>query len=87
MITIVIGWLLLKDYLTTQTIYFLPETVETYERAARMFFDLRRQGITPRSTIDVLIALIAVDNRLLLLHNDRDFDAIAEKTAGLNILV
>ncbi|MDD4238632.1 MAG: PIN domain nuclease [Desulfotomaculaceae bacterium] len=76
----------LHDYLSTQTIYFLPEEKSTYEKAARLYFDLRRKGITPRSTIDILIALTAIENKLMLLHNDRDFDLIAEQVETLNIL-
>jgi len=76
----------LKDYLSTQRICFLPETIELYEKAALLFFNLRRQGFTPRSTIDILIALTAMENDLFLLHNDRDFDMIASKTADLKIL-
>lgn len=76
----------LHDYLSTQIIYFLPEETATYEKAARLYFDLRRKGITPRSTIDVLIALTAIENNLLLLHNDRDFDLMAKQVETLNIL-
>ena len=76
----------LKDYLSTQRIFFLPENVETYEKAASMFFLLRRQGITVRSSIDVLIALTAIENDLLLLHNDKDYDAMAEKMPALRVL-
>ncbi len=76
----------LHDYLSTQIIYFLPEETATYEKAARFYFDLRRKGITPRSTIDVLIALTAIENNLLLLHNDRDFDLMAKQVETLNIL-
>ena len=76
----------LRDYLSTQIIYFLPEKTATYEKAARLYFDLRRKGITPRSTIDVLIALTAIENNLLLLHNDRDFDLMAEQVDTLRIL-
>jgi len=75
----------LKEYLSTQIIYFLPESLKTYEEAARMFFNLRRQGITVRSTIDILIALTAIKNNLLLLHNDRDFDVLASKLEVLKI--
>ncbi|MDD4588473.1 MAG: PIN domain-containing protein, partial [Heliobacteriaceae bacterium] len=60
----------LWDYLSTQIIYFLPAKTATYEKAARLYFDLRRNGITPRSTIDILIALTAIENKLMLLHND-----------------
>ena len=76
----------LKDYLSTQTVYFLPEKVEIYTEASRLYFDLKRKGITPRSTIDILIALTAMEHTLLLLHNDRDFDRIAEKITGLKLL-
>jgi hypothetical protein len=51
--------------------------VKTYEDAARIYFYCRKKGITIRSTIDCLIAQIALDQNLLLLHNDKDFDAIA----------
>ena len=76
----------LKEYLSTQTIYFLPEEMESYEEAAQVYLNLRRQGITPRSTIDMLIAIIAVKNDLYLLHNDRDFDVLATKFNRLKIL-
>ena len=76
----------LKNYLSSQKIYFLPETIEAYERAANLFFSLRRQGVTPRSTVDILIARVAMEHNLLLLHNDRDFDALSEKVGGLKIL-
>ncbi|MGI6434499.1 MAG: type II toxin-antitoxin system VapC family toxin [Syntrophomonadaceae bacterium] len=76
----------LRDYLSTQIIYFLPEETATYEKAARLYFDLRCKGITPRSTIDVLIALTAIENNLLLLHNDHDFDLMAKQVKALNVL-
>lgn len=76
----------LHSYLSTQTIYYLPEKEATYAQAARLYFDLRRKGVTPRSTIDILIALTAMENHLMLLHNDHDFDVMAEKANGLKIL-
>ncbi|MDR3278317.1 MAG: PIN domain nuclease [Oscillospiraceae bacterium] len=76
----------LRDYLSTQTVYFLPETLPTFEKAARLFYGLRRKGVTPRGTIDILIALTAIENKLFLLHNDRDFDAIAGVVPELKIL-
>jgi len=79
-------WRLLKDYLSTQTIYYLPETLETYEKAAFLFFNLRRSGVTPRSTIDMLIALTAIEYNLNLLHEDRDFDIMANHLPALQIL-
>jgi hypothetical protein len=70
----------LREYLDSQTVYSLPEERKTYEKAARLFFDLRRKGITVRGAFDVLIALTAMEYDLMLLHDDRDFDAIASKT-------
>ena len=76
----------LKDKFSTHLIYFLPETKDTYEAAARMYFELRRGGITPRSTIDILIALTAIEYNLALLHDDKDFDEMARKFDNLKIL-
>jgi predicted nucleic acid-binding protein len=70
----------LRTYLITQKIYY-PEK-EDFELAARLFYDCRKSGITIRSTIDTLIAVTAVKNKLILLHSDRDFEFIA-KVVGL----
>jgi predicted nucleic acid-binding protein len=66
--------------------YYLPNELKSYEHAAKIFFDLRRKGTTVRGTIDVLIALTAIEHNLILLHNDRDFDAIAKFTPELKVL-
>jgi hypothetical protein len=50
---------------------------ELWEQAARLHFDLRRDGKTIRSSIDCLIAQACLAEKYTLLHNDRDFDAIA----------
>jgi predicted nucleic acid-binding protein len=76
----------LKEYLGSQKIYFLPETAQTYEKAARMYFDMRRKGITLRSTIDILIACTAMHYRLALLHSDHDFDNMAKAMPELKML-
>ena len=36
---------------------------------------LRAAGISPRSSIDVLVASFCIENNYLLLHRDRDFTA------------
>ncbi|MDP2871219.1 MAG: PIN domain-containing protein [Bacillota bacterium] len=77
---------ILKSYLSTQRIYHLRPEAATYEKAAVLYFSLRRQGITPRSTLDMLIALTAIECDLALLHDDRDFDAMAERIAELRTL-
>ena len=69
---------LLKQYLDTQRFYRLRDERESFAQAARIYFDCRRKGIALTSTIDCLIAQTAIDNELFLLHNDSDFDRIAE---------
>jgi len=75
----------LKRVLSTQEVLWLPQTLETHEKAARLFFDLRRTGVTVRSTIDILIALTAIEYQVPLLHSDRDFDHIASHISELTI--
>ena len=48
-----------------------------WDDAARTYFDLRQVGQTVRSSLDCLIAIIAIDHDCTLLHNDRDFEKIA----------
>ncbi|WP_045216025.1 type II toxin-antitoxin system VapC family toxin [Desulfonatronovibrio magnus] len=69
-------WGLLEDYLSTQ--YFLETTTKTWREAARIYFELRTQGITVRSPIDCCIAQLAIENKTLLLHRDRDFEMICK---------
>jgi predicted nucleic acid-binding protein len=69
-------WQLLSSYLEGQT-YIEPKP-STWQAAARLYFDLRRQGLTVRSPIDCCIAQIALENRLILLHDDKDFLVIAK---------
>ena len=47
-------------------------------QAAHNYRKLRRQGITVRKTIDVIIATFCIENGLPLIHNDRDFDPMEE---------
>lgn len=75
----------LKEYLLEQHIFFLPKTLETYDRASQIYFSLKRQGVTPRSSVDILIALTAIEYNLPLLHNDKDFDLMSSKLPQLLI--
>lgn len=43
-------------------------------RAAQNYRKLRALGVTPRKTIDTIIATRCIENRLPLLYSDRDFD-------------
>ena len=73
----------LKMYLASQTVYFLPQNIQTHESAASMYLSLRRHGIEPKSTVDILIALTAIKNDLMLLHNDPDLDVLVENVEAL----
>lgn len=68
-------WQLLQSYLEFQQ--YLEATSDTWSRAARIYFDLRRKGNTVRSPIDCCIAQIALEQKALLLHRDQDFLTIA----------
>ncbi len=71
---------------------YLMETLEYRDfvgktiafKAADNFRILRSKGVTVRKTIDVIIATFCIENRFLLIHNDRDFDSI-EKYLGLKV--
>lgn len=66
----------LKDYLSTQRFFHPKDEIITHEGAAKLFYLCRRKGITIRSTIDCLIAQIAIDYGLVILHNDQDYNRI-----------
>ena len=69
-------WNLLSEYLEGQD--YIEAQISTWQAAARLYFDLRRQGLTIRSPIDCCIAQIALENSLLLVHDDRDFITISQ---------
>ena len=77
---------LLKEYLDMMDVYDLRFGKKSYENAAWLYFKCRKSGITPRSTIDIIIAQIAIDNNLLLFHNDKDFIQISQVTPDLKLL-
>lgn len=70
-------YLILKEYLSTQRFFHPKDRILSYAGAAHIFYSCRRKGITIRSTIDCLIAQIAIEHKLFLLHNDKDFTALA----------
>ena len=67
-----------SEYLGSQTFYHPRDPVGTYREAARMYFDCRRAGITICSAVDCLIARVAIEHDLMLLHDDKDFEKLAE---------
>ena len=68
-------WKLLDEYLAAQ--YYLETGESTWREAARIWFELRRKGLTVSSPVDCCIAQIALEADAFLLHRDRDFEKIA----------
>ena len=56
----------------------LPRRI--FSAAAEIYRSGRRRGITIRSSVDCLIAAIAIEYEIPVWHRDRDFDAIAGYT-------
>jgi len=68
-------WKKLNSYLYTQ--YYLETSEDTWINAARIYYDLRRQGKTVTSPIDCCIAQLAIEHGVPLLHCDKAFLEIA----------
>ncbi len=76
-------WRLLETYLQDQD--YIEATADTWVSAARIYYDLQRQDLTVRSSIDCCIAQLAIAHHLILVQNDRDFVTI-ERVTSLNSL-
>jgi len=64
---------------------FLPMQYSVFLRSAEINRNLRRKGITVRKPVDCMIAAVAIENDIPLLHNDKDFTPI-ENHFGLKRL-
>lgn len=69
-------WATLNRHLGAQALVHPSDPLLTHRRAARIYFDCRRRGLTVRSTIDCLVAQLALEHDLALLQDDRDYQAI-----------
>ncbi|MDB9424129.1 MAG: PIN domain nuclease [Microcystis aeruginosa L211-07] len=76
-------WTILSTYLEVQD--YVELRPSSWQAAARIYYDLRRQGLTVRSPIDCCIAQASLENDLLLIHNDRDFETIAQVRSLQNL--
>ena len=59
---------------------YLPISKNTFIHASSIYRSLRKSGKTIRSPIDCIIATICLEHEIMLLHNDKDFIAIAQHT-------
>lgn len=57
-----------------------PVPIDAFLEAADIFRIGRKRGYTIRSSIDCLIAAIAIRNGVSVWHKDRDYDTIARFT-------
>jgi len=73
----------LYDDVGSQYFFHPKYEVDSYANAARIYFDCRRKGVTIRSSIDCLIAEIAIEHNLILLHDDVDFYHMAKAIGDL----
>jgi predicted nucleic acid-binding protein len=64
---------------------FLPMQYSVFLRSAEIYRNLRRKGIMIRKPVDCMIAAVAIEHEIPLLHNDKDFIPI-EKHFGLKRL-
>jgi predicted nucleic acid-binding protein len=74
-----------SEYLESQDYYHPQDQIQSYREAALIYFQCRRAGITIRSVIDCLIARVAIEHDLLLLHDDRDFENMAGAIPELSL--
>lgn len=70
-------------YFSSQPILHPRDAVGCAITAARIYLDCRRRGLTVRSSNDCTIAQIALEHDALLLHDDADFEQIAEVVPAL----
>jgi predicted nucleic acid-binding protein len=62
-----------------------PIPLALYLQAAEIYREGRRRGLTIRSSVDCLIAAIAIHHSIPVWHRDRDFDKISHYTPLLTV--
>ena len=75
----------LDTFFNDQLFYAPRDLVTTHRDAAHLYFRCRRHGVSPRSGADCLIAAIAIEHDLVLLHDDRDYVAMARVIPELKL--
>lgn len=76
---------MLEAYFSPQIFVHPLDPVASYRDAAQLYFRCRRAGVTIRSTSDCLIAQVAIEHNLLLLHSDQDFIRLANVAPELKL--
>ena len=73
----------IKGLLDNLVVLSMPNSV--FIRSAEIYRNLRKKGITIRKSVDCMIAAVAIEHNVPILHNDRDFTSI-EAHFGLKSL-
>ena len=73
------------SFLRGQLLLYPRHGLQTYEAAADLYRRCRAAGVTVRSTIDCLVAQIALEYGATLLHADRDYERIAQVESKLKL--
>lgn len=74
-----------QEVLSAQTMLLPLDALQTFEAAALLYRRARLMGLTIRKSTDCLIAAMALEQAALLVHNDRDFIAMAQAVPQLQI--
>lgn len=74
-----------RRVLSAQTMLQPLDPLETFEAAAQLYRRARQQGFIIRKSTDCLIAAVALEQEAMLVHNDRDFLALAQVAPQLLI--
>lgn len=64
----------------------LMPSMWTYADAGALYARCHWKGVTPRSPHDCLIAQLAIENSVPLLHDDKDFELMARVEPALLLL-
>ncbi|HEX3836932.1 MAG TPA: PIN domain-containing protein [Steroidobacteraceae bacterium] len=62
------------------------DPVGVHIAAGRLYASARWQGVTPRSPNDCVVAAVAVEARMPLLHDDKDFEQLAAVETRLRVV-
>lgn len=75
----------LREYFSTLPFLLPSHPIKIHEKAAELYVRCRQQGYTPRSPHDCLVACIAAERGVRLLHDDRDFEYLASVEPKLKL--
>lgn len=74
-----------RHRLALERCYVPRDPVQSYIAAGTLYARCRWRGVTPRSSNDCLIAQLAIEHDLTLLHDDADFEKIAKVERRLKL--